>query len=1054
MGRRSLSRKSRKSQRPFGHRKKSKKLIGRAKAIAVQAELSKLLRCSICDNFLPNAPKGILSKELVDTFSNEYKQLYPCIPMHCNVCLCDQCTGQDTLSDIENSLKHCCKHETCPTECQTDFYCESIDSDSCADHSTNECFDNDPEFVPGSDETATESDTSFDDIPSDLDDDNNNVNQNEFRIINLGQLSGMIATITVHAALCKTANAQAKNGESSLKLCGIAHYGLASIMTVKCDCGTEFSLPSSPKISTKNSTHFEINIRAVWAQMATGGGQFRLDEQMTTMGMPGMSEKTFVQIENEIGSWWKETLQKEMIEAGIMERKLAEERGDYDEMVPFISVIIDCGWSKSAHKHTYNAKAGVGVIIGRETKRVLYMEVKQKSCAICERAESLGIPPKKHDCSANWSESSQAMEAAIFLEGFREAESTHGVRYLRVIGDGDSSVLPTLQAEGPEWCKRIVKDECANHSVKCLRSNLEKLVEDYPQFKGKGMLTKRRRVQITTAARCAIKMRSKQVESLGKRKAAGKLAKDLNNIGRHVLGTHDFCSSDFCKHAAKPASSDDDGVHDKNEDDIDDDDDDDEDDDDDDTDILSAQAQMWADATSDKDLEASRSFGTSKGPIDAALLTQINRLLNRMAEKANRLINNETSNLAENWMSIRCKLDGGKKVFRSHRFSWYYRCFGAGIRRNQGPCWGAITWETCTNTPASQPMWKHGQQQQDHIERVKKVNQNPKVQQWKKKRKYHSQTQATSKKAKAAYGPDADVQVVPDISESQLKQVCDTYFEKEVNVSEKQANLIERMTTLQSSSGLWIEERRKRLTASGFGEVTKRNPKLKIEPYVRNKLYKTFRGNQYTNHGIQQEHASILDYEAKMSKETGKNVKVKSAGFKICKEFKGLGATTDGIVTIDGVPSGLLEIKNVLKNKTTTFEEYAKSIAKSKSKSKFCLQLVDGELALNRKDNYYYQIQGQLNIYDYSWCDFLVRSTNPYQLHIERINKDTKLWNEEMLPKLQAMYTRVLLPELASPRHGKKPGIREPKEGNWFPEGAAKAGTTRKTRIARKPKRN
>ena len=41
-------------------------------------------------------------------------------------------------------------------------------------------------------------------------------------------------------------------------------------------------------------------------------------------------------------------------------------------------------------------------------------------------------------------------------------------------------------------------------------------------------------------------------------------------------------------------------------------------------------------------------------------------LLNRMAEKAERLIGNFTSNLAESWMHIRCKFDAEKNDFRNH----------------------------------------------------------------------------------------------------------------------------------------------------------------------------------------------------------------------------------------------------------------------------------------------------------------------------------------------------------------------------------------------------
>ena len=82
------------------------------------------------------------------------------------------------------------------------------------------------------------------------------------------------------------------------------------------------------------------------------------------------------------------------------------------------------------------------------------------------------------------------MEADIILSGFLEAESTHGVRYLKIIADGDSSVFAILQQEVPVWGKDISKLECANHICKCVRANLERLVEEKPQYKGKGKLTK------------------------------------------------------------------------------------------------------------------------------------------------------------------------------------------------------------------------------------------------------------------------------------------------------------------------------------------------------------------------------------------------------------------------------------------------------------------------------------------------------------------------------------------------------------------------------------
>ena len=62
------------------------------------------------------------------------------------------------------------------------------------------------------------------------------------------------------------------------------------------------------------------------------------------------------------------------------------------------------------------------------------------------------------------------MEADIFLEGFLKAEETHGLRFTRIIADGDSSVYSELTEDVHIWGK----NECANHTCKCMRSHLEK----------------------------------------------------------------------------------------------------------------------------------------------------------------------------------------------------------------------------------------------------------------------------------------------------------------------------------------------------------------------------------------------------------------------------------------------------------------------------------------------------------------------------------------------------------------------------------------------------
>ena len=60
---------------------------------------------------------------------------------------------------------------------------------------------------------------------------------------------------------------------------------------------------------------------------------------------------------------------------GREEKRLAEERGDYHEGVPAITVIVNGGWSKRSLCHSYNPKLGVAIVIGSETERILHIGV-------------------------------------------------------------------------------------------------------------------------------------------------------------------------------------------------------------------------------------------------------------------------------------------------------------------------------------------------------------------------------------------------------------------------------------------------------------------------------------------------------------------------------------------------------------------------------------------------------------------------------------------------------------------------------------------------------
>ena len=160
------------------------------------------------------------------------------------------------------------------------------------------------------------------------------------------------------------------------------------------------------------------------------------------MGIPSMSKTTFAATERLLGDAMKRALTEKMTDSGRQERELAIDKNDYHQGVPAIAVVADGGWSKRSHKHSYNAKSRVAVIFGQKTKKLLFLAVRNKFCSVCTIAEN--ILPQQHRCYKNWSGSSTAMKSDMICEGFQQSERDHGVRYMRLIGNEDSSVMTNI----------------------------------------------------------------------------------------------------------------------------------------------------------------------------------------------------------------------------------------------------------------------------------------------------------------------------------------------------------------------------------------------------------------------------------------------------------------------------------------------------------------------------------------------------------------------------------------------------------------------------------
>jgi len=127
-----------------------------------------------------------------------------------------------------------------------------------------------------------------------------------------------------------------------------------------------------------------------------------------------------------------------------------------------------------------------------------------------------------------------------------------------------------------------------------------------------------------------------------------------------------------------------------------------------------------------------------------------------------------------------------------------------------------------------------------------------------------------------------------------------------------------------------------------------------------------------------------------------------------------IGASPDGIISCSCHGVGILEIECPYCHRGT-------DIQIATDDGSFCLKRVDKKLFLDHSHAYYYQVQCQLHVCDVSYGDFCVCTLamdedQESNMYIERIFKDTNVWDECKVA-LEQFFKMCLLPEIM---------------GNWY----------------------
>lgn len=137
-------------------------------------------------------------------------------------------------------------------------------------------------------------------------------------------------------------------------------------------------------------------------------------------------------------------------------------------------------------------------------------------------------------------------------------------------------------------------------------------------------------------------------------------------------------------------------------------------------------------------------------------------------------------------------------------------------------------------------------------------------------------------------------------------------------------------------------------------------------------------------------------------------------GLFVDPELPFLAASPDGLLE-----DSIIEIKCPYSAKNISITE-----AISLKKISFWKTDKCGTLIINKRHDWFYQVQGQLHITRRNVCIFVVWTE--VDMKVEQIEKDDAFWEKNMKDKLKKFYFDCMLPEIIDSRLDRKMNIREP----------------------------
>ena len=167
---------------------------------------------------------------------------------------------------------------------------------------------------------------------------------------------------------------------------------------------------------------------------------------------------------------------------------------------------------------------------------------------------------------------------------------------------------------------------------------------------------------------------------------------------------------------------------------------------------------------------------------------------------------------------------------------------------------------------------------------------------------------------------------------------------------------------------------------------------------------------QHLLHGVLTKRKSLVQSIEYMQASGHPNLTVAGSGFVIHPGKCWLGASPDGVVEdpVSIISTGLLEIKCPYSVRDKLLGEACQD------PSFYCSLSEDGSVVLRTNHRYYHQVQLQMYVCSYLWCDFCLYTTK--DITVQRIVADVN-WVKKYIPQLEEYYNNIVPSEIVYPMY-------------------------------------